>query len=309
MGYAVCHCAKLKSENIRESYNHNYRISEAPNADESKSELNRVLVDKLNGQTYEEATAEMVRELRSEGLMDRKPRSDAVLGIEVMLTFSAEDAKNINLDDWTRACTEWLNEQFNSKDGYRTDNVRSAILHLDESTPHIHAYIVPIDEKGHLNAKVYLDGRATMREMQTSFAEKMKEFNLERGRERSVASHENIKDYYAHIQDSVSAELPEVRDNESAEEYRERANDCYKTERCTHNNEIRELEQELNQGKGKERELENAFGEELTPERIKKAGETLRKIENGEIEIVQKSPEQEQEWQEPTFDDEERKLL
>lgn len=42
------------------------------------------------------------------------------------------------LDDWCWDNIEWLQDTFGK------DNVISAVLHLDEKTPHIHATVVPI---------------------------------------------------------------------------------------------------------------------------------------------------------------------
>ncbi|WP_419851934.1 plasmid recombination protein [Actinobacillus pleuropneumoniae] len=39
-------------------------------------------------------------------------------------------------------------------------------MHNDESTPHLVAYVVPLDERGKLNAKKWLGGKKLMNEMQ-----------------------------------------------------------------------------------------------------------------------------------------------
>lgn len=43
-----------------------------------------------------------------------------------------------NLDNWCMDNLDWLKETFGE------DNLVSAVLHMDEKTPHIHATIVPI---------------------------------------------------------------------------------------------------------------------------------------------------------------------
>ena len=42
------------------------------------------------------------------------------------------------LDEWCKDNIDWLHKTFGA------DNVVSAVLHMDEETPHIHATIVPI---------------------------------------------------------------------------------------------------------------------------------------------------------------------
>ena len=46
--------------------------------------------------------------------------------------------KNGRLDKWCQDNLDWLRKT------YGTGNVVSAVLHMDEETPHIHATIVPI---------------------------------------------------------------------------------------------------------------------------------------------------------------------
>ena len=59
-----------------------------------------------------------------------------------MLSGSPEEMKEIEkagrLDDWRDDNLEWLRKTFGK------DNLVSAVLHLDEKTPHIHATVVPV---------------------------------------------------------------------------------------------------------------------------------------------------------------------
>ena len=62
-------------------------------------------------------------------------------------------------------------------------------LHRDETTPHLVAYVVPIDQKGKLNCKEFLGGRAKLNKMQTDFANQVKDLGLTRGKEGSKSRH------------------------------------------------------------------------------------------------------------------------
>ena len=53
----------------------------------------------------------------------------------------------------------------------------------------VNAIVIPVDEKGHLNASRFIDGSRTLANLQTSYAESMKEFGLMRGLENSSAKH------------------------------------------------------------------------------------------------------------------------
>jgi hypothetical protein len=72
--------------------------------------------------------------------------------------------------------------------------------------------------------------------MQTDFAHEVGiSFGLERGRERSQATHQTIKEYYAHAQEPVEADfrLPERRNSNAlgcfrreSDEWRQRATEA-----------------------------------------------------------------------------------
>lgn len=59
-----------------------------------------------------------------------------------MLSGTPEDMQRIEgggkLDEWCEDNLAWLRKT------YGADNVVSAVLHMDEKTPHIHATVVPI---------------------------------------------------------------------------------------------------------------------------------------------------------------------
>lgn len=92
----------------------------------------------------------------------------------------------------------------------------SAVIHRDETTPHLQFLVIPLDARGKLNARELVGGKATLSKMQTDFAcEVGQDFGLERGlergRERSQARHQTIKEYYARANAPVEADfrLPE----------------------------------------------------------------------------------------------------
>lgn len=63
--------------------------------------------------------------------------------------------------------------------------------------------MTPIDEKGGLNAKKWLGGRAKLSQTQTEFANEVKYLGLERGLENSKARHKTIKQFYAEIEKPI----------------------------------------------------------------------------------------------------------
>lgn len=227
MGKCFMTLEKIKNYNqMSGKYKHNYREIEVLNADPDKKDLNEELVS-LNGKNYKQAFTERVKELGYG--TDKKIRKDAVLGFEVITTFSREDAETVDLEKWKENNVKWLREHFNACPEKYGDNVVSVMYHADEpGNVHCHAFIIPIDDKGHLNARYYVRSRQKMIEMQDSYGELMKkEHNLDRGIHGTKATHKDIKKYYAALNAAIEKELPAVKDTETATEYRERANKIY----------------------------------------------------------------------------------
>lgn len=65
--------------------------------------------------------------------------------------------------------------------------------------PHIHAYLVPLDEKGKLNCRALFGGREKLSKFQDSYALAMAPLGLERGIKGSRATHTSVKEYYAAV--------------------------------------------------------------------------------------------------------------
>ena len=222
MTFAILRTAKLKSfGNIGGSLAHTYRTIDTPNADPYRTVNNE----------HDLANADLVM-AEVKNRLPEKYRSDAVLCIEHLITASPEwigwggdDEKKFF--DHAR---KWLN------DNYGSQNVISCSIHRDETTPHLIAYVVPIDAKtGRLNAKKWLGGRSKMSKMQTDFAKDLKKMGLERGVEGSKAEHTTIKQYYSDLIHTAEADTPAFQDRpelpkksmftESAYEYGNRVMD------------------------------------------------------------------------------------
>lgn len=195
MSFAILRTAKLKSfGELGGSLSHNYRTRFTPNADNQRTALNE-----HDAQTADAAMTSIKNRL------PEKLRKNGVLCIEHLITASPEwigwNDKNAEAEFFTQS-RKWL------IDRYGSENVITTSIHRDETTPHLIAYVVPMDDTGRLNARKWLGGRKLMSEMQTDFANQVKHLGLERGLEGSRARHTTIKQYYAEIQKPV----PTVKD-------------------------------------------------------------------------------------------------
>lgn len=188
MSFAILRTAKLKTlGNIGASAKHTFREIETPNADSEKTHLNTHIGAQNSEQVLEAVKARL----------PEKVRTNAVLAIEYLMTaspeFFARNSADVEKNFFARA-EKWLREKHGS------ENVVYCGIQKDESNPHMVAYVVPIDQKGKLNARSFLGGRDKLRAMQTDFAQKVgADFGLDRGIEGSKLKHERVQRNYALI--------------------------------------------------------------------------------------------------------------
>ena len=231
MGYCFMTIEKVKDKgSLSKKYQHNYRTGKVSNADPALSYKNKELV-KLGGKTYVEKFDEVLNRLKEQ---NPKIRKNAVLALEIVTTFSREDAEHVDVEKWKSDQVKWLRENFNPNPEEFGDNVVSVMFHGDEAgNVHCHSVIIPIDDKGKLNASYFLDGRVAMIQLQDSYGKMMEErHRLKRGLRGSSAKHEDIKKFYAAQNMALAQEGPEIRiirgRKETVEEYKERSDEVIK---------------------------------------------------------------------------------
>ncbi len=210
MGYAVLHLEKAKGADSGMSA-HIERTIQPKNADPKRTHLNRELIQFPDG--VHNRTEAIQHRLDTVGLK-RKIGKNQVQAIRIVLTGTHADMEQIEqtgrLDEWCQDNLEWLRKT------YGADNVVSAVLHMDEETPHIHATIVPIvqterkKQKKEQNVKKRyrtkapaprlcadeVMSRANLIRYQDTYAEQMAAYGLQRGIKGSEAQHISTHEYY-----------------------------------------------------------------------------------------------------------------
>jgi len=210
MGYAVLHLDKAKGADSGMSA-HIERTIHPKNADPTKTHLNRELIQFPDGVTNR--TQAIQHRLDTAGLK-RKIAKNQVRAIRILLTGTHEDMmqieKNGKLEDWCQDNIEWLRKT------YGIDNVVSVVLHMDESTPHLHATVVPIVQTERQRKKKEQEvkrtyrkkapaprlcaddvmSRANLKRYQNTYAEAMQKYGLQRGIEGSEAQHISTHEFY-----------------------------------------------------------------------------------------------------------------
>lgn len=106
-----------------------------------------------------------------------KTRSNSVVALDAIYTASGEFFKgksNEENDQFFRDCLKFHQRRFG--------HVVSAVIHYDETTPHLHILSVPLTQDGRLSAREIIGNRGNLSRMQTEFFEQVgKEYGLERG--------------------------------------------------------------------------------------------------------------------------------
>ena len=166
----------IERENERDE---NYKSTKNPQIDKSKTYLN------YHTMPYEKKYLAFIDERIKRLSPKRKIKDDAVLITSFILGSDKEFFDGISPETQKQFfddCTEFFAER------YGKENVTSAVVHLDESTPHLHFNLMPVTG-GRLCAKELFD-RAALRELQTDFYEVVgKKYGLKRGKEGSTAKH------------------------------------------------------------------------------------------------------------------------
>lgn len=190
--HSIIRTKKHKSrQSLQFRENHTYRRIATPNADPTELQKNKLLF----GQTdYAVGLKNFLDDYENSGNHIRK---NGVLAVEYLLTASPEffcespkNERDARLKDWCAAQVEFIKSQHGEK------NVLCMYLHMDEKTPHIEAYVVPIDPKGKLNCKHFLGGKNKLRELQTIYALHNAPFGLKRGLAGSKATHVQVQKFY-----------------------------------------------------------------------------------------------------------------
>lgn len=180
---------------LRYSLRHAMREQPTPNADPAKLKDNHY-IQLDDGRMLGENTVDKAMERYQSKLPD-KVRKNAVHCVEFVVSGSPEHLAKMNRMEQINFFEDATNYIAKKMGGL--DNVIHAQVHFDELTPHLTLFVVPIDEKGKLNARKFIGGsKNVMRDMQTEIAEKVgKKYGFERGIAKDKPdNHIEIKNFY-----------------------------------------------------------------------------------------------------------------
>ena len=185
--HAILRFAKYKGPEISRIEAHNERTKETyasnPDVDTARSKQNFHLVT-----PERKYRAEAERQIAQAGC---RTRSDSVRVVEVLFTASHDFFKGKSKGEiraFFEECMAFLAQRQDPA------TYLSAVVHMDEKTPHMHLSFVPLTEDGRLSAKEIVGNRQKLTQWQDTFWEHMvqKYPDLERGESASKTGRTHI---------------------------------------------------------------------------------------------------------------------
>lgn len=140
------------------------------------------------GKTYTEFINGRIKELGLSPRKDAVVMNSFVLGSDKIFFDGLSKAQQYN---FFSACYKFFAER------YGEENIIAAVVHNDETTPHMHLNLMPVTKDGRLCSKQLFD-KPQLQQLQTNFYETVgKRWGLQRGKEGSQKKHLSIAEFKA----------------------------------------------------------------------------------------------------------------
>lgn len=185
--YAILRFAKYKGPEISGIEAHNERTKEKyasnPDIDPSRTHLNFHLI-----KPERKYRAESEKQIAEAGC---RTRSDSVRVVEALIAATPEffkGKKRAEIKEFFNEALEFI------KQNQALETIISAVVHLDEKSPHMHLCFVPLTEDKRLCAKEILGNKKKLTQWQDKYWEHMvkKYPDLERGESASETGRDHI---------------------------------------------------------------------------------------------------------------------
>lgn len=188
--YGIIRMQKFHKDAILGIQKHNQREGENSknkDIDSTRTMLNYDFVNEDKIKYHEEIKKMTATRVK------RKIRNDAVLVAEFFVSASSEYMNAMSPDE-QRKYFEASLDHIAGK--YGQQNILYAVVHNDESTPHMHVGFVPITDDRRLAAKEYFHGKTKIRRIQDDFHNYMNKrgYDIERG-EPSELQHRSVHEF------------------------------------------------------------------------------------------------------------------
>ena len=200
MSYLVFHLSKYKNSNIVGLQRHNQRENRNysnKDIDTTMSDLNYDLVNSENI-SFTKKVKDIIDSKRT---TKKAIRKDAVTYCECIISSDNDFFRNLDIKEQQRffeVSLKFLENRIGK------DNIISANVHLDETTPHMHLGFVPMNLDGSLSAKKMVN-RNFLREIQENLPYTLQKngFDIQRGEKDNNVKHIDQKIYKSNLNKEI----------------------------------------------------------------------------------------------------------
>lgn len=192
MGEFAWHFEKMKQSDVKGIEREVEREGKLKNEDidPSRSHLNKELVDNPGGMTLYQRVKKRVDVVREKG---NRVQKNSVNLLSSIITFPKEDNSDKTEEDqelYFKICLAYFQKKFGK------ENVVSAIIHKDESRPHMHLQQVPVTSDNRLAARDVMK-KSDVNQIHDELPKYLRHygFNVQRG---SGKTENNVKNIHAY---------------------------------------------------------------------------------------------------------------
>ena len=210
MSYAIIRNEKYTKDEMNQLAPHNERYKKKysnKNIDLSKTSQNYHLKRPIENTYYKEYK----RLIKQNNLYEGQIHKNSIYACEMILTSDSSFFDRIGQEETKRYFKECYNFVSNYQ-GLGEENIISAVVHLDEESPHMHLVYIPVinsvDRVGNpirkVNSREFWKGKSSYKKLQDEFYKYIKDkgFDLERGKENTDRKHldtdnmKNLTNFY-----------------------------------------------------------------------------------------------------------------
>lgn len=210
MSYAIIRNEKYTKDEMNQLAPHNERYKKNysnKNIDLSKTSQNYHLKRPIENTYYKEYK----RLVKQNNLYEGQIHKNSIYACEMILTSDSSFFDRIGQEETKRYFKECYNFVSNYKN-LGEENIISAVVHLDEESPHMHLVYIPVidsaDKVGNsirkVNSREFWKGKSSYKKLQDEFYKYItnKGFDLERGKENTDRKHldtdnmKNLTNFY-----------------------------------------------------------------------------------------------------------------
>lgn len=200
MSYLVFHLSKYKSSNIVGLQRHNQRENRNYSNKDIDTNMSDLNFDLVNSQNI--SFTKKVKDIIEYKKTTKKAiRKDAVTYCECIISSDNDFFRNLDIKEQQRffaVSLKFLENRIGK------DNIISANVHLDETTPHMHLGFVPMNLDGSLSAKKMVN-RNFLREIQENLPYTLQKngFDIQRGEKDNNVKHLDQKIYKSNLNKEI----------------------------------------------------------------------------------------------------------